>query len=150
MFEQHLISAAVEHVAAVSRSDWRAYRESLAPECTYEEKGTDRRLAGADAVVRAVSGWKQPFSDLKGTVTNRLAVGNMVVLEVTWEGTFNGLMATPFGTLPPTGRRGSVDAVLVYRFRDGLVVEARHYFDLLTVLAQTGAMPQVQAPVPVS
>ena len=39
--------------------------------------------------------------DVKGSVTNAVASGNTVVLEVTWEGTHTGPLAGPKGAIPP-------------------------------------------------
>jgi predicted ester cyclase len=69
--------------------------------------------------------------------------GNTVTLELTWEGTHTGPMRRPDGQeLPSTGRRGTVKACEVMEIEDGRITATRHYFDLMTILQQVGAMEQ--------
>jgi predicted ester cyclase len=58
--------------------------------------------------------------------------------EVLWEGTHTGLLKGPFGEIPATGKRGSVNAVQIFHFEGDKIRELRHYFDLMTVLNQIG------------
>ena len=59
------------------------------------------------------------------------------------EGTQRGPIVTPDGqTLPPSNKRIRVKSVEVNETEDGKVKALRHYFDLMTLLQQTGAMDQ--------
>ena len=137
-----VIDIARKTVDAFSSDDWDAYRAALAPGSVYHEFCTGRRVEGPDAVVEASRSWKQAFPDGSGTVTNALAMGNTAVLEVTWRGTQTEAMVTPTGqTLPPSGKYAEVAAVQVITVEDGKITENRHYFDLMTILAQIGALP---------
>jgi steroid delta-isomerase-like uncharacterized protein len=67
--------------------------------------------------------------------------GNTVAMEITWEGTHSGPMATPDGQeLPPSNKRFSVKSVQVIEIEDGKMKALRTYFDLMTLLQQIGAM----------
>ncbi len=68
-----------------------------------------------------------------------------VVAELEWDGTHNGTLEGPMGPIPASGRHGKVAAVQVVRFDNGKIREVRHYFDLLTILAQIGASPRPTA-----
>jgi hypothetical protein len=73
------------------------------------------------------------------------AAGNTVTIELTWEGTQSGPMRTPDGQeLPPSNRRGTVKACQVIEVEDGRIQSTRHYFDLMTLLQQIGAMEQTE------
>jgi predicted ester cyclase len=68
-----------------------------------------------------------------------------VAIEVTWEGTHSGPMATPDGQeLPPSNKRITVKSVEVIEIEDGKIKALRHYFDLMTLLQQIGAMDQAE------
>jgi predicted ester cyclase len=71
-----------------------------------------------------------------------------LVAELEWEGTHRGPLDTPFGIVPATNQRGSVNAVLISTFKDGKIVASRHYFDQMTVLMQVRAAPTAEAPRP--
>ena len=125
-------------VEAFNSDDWDAAR-GLLGNSTYNELGTQRSLAGADAIIAALQGWKAAMPDVTGTVTSAVESGQQVVLEVTWEGTQTGEMVTDQGTIPPSGRRQRTPSAFVFEFEGGTLKESRNYFDLLTFLKQIGA-----------
>jgi steroid delta-isomerase-like uncharacterized protein len=89
--------------------------------------------------------WKQAFPDERGTITGAYTSGNTVAIELTWEGTQSGPMATPDGQeLPPSNKRITVKSVEVIEIEDGKIKALRHYFDLMTLLQQIGAMDQAE------
>ena len=130
-----------ELIAAFSAGDWARFRATLAPDVAYEETGTGRRTAGADAYVALCQGWRDAFPDALGTVERAVASGPVVAQEVTWSGTQTGPLATASGTLPASGRRIAVRATLWYTVRDGRATAIRHHLDVLTMLQQLGAIP---------
>lgn len=138
---------------AYAASDWNAYRNYLAPNATYEEVATAKRVTGIDAYIDAVKHWKLAFPDLKATVTRTFTMGNTIIAEVEWAGTHRGPLDTPFGTVAATGKFGKVRALLIYRIENDKIVECRHYFDQLTVLLQIGggafAVPTARPAQPV-
>jgi steroid delta-isomerase-like uncharacterized protein len=133
-----LTALAENVVEAFNRNDWDAAR-GLLGDSTYTELGTQRSLAGADAIIEALQGWKAAMPDVTGTVTSAVESGDLVVLEVTWEGTQTGEMVTEQGTIPPSGRRQRTPSAFVFEFDGGKLKESRNYFDLLTFLKQIGA-----------
>ena len=126
-------------VEAHNTSDWAGAKQCLAPASVYEEYGTQRRIEGSDAIVAALQGWKTAFPDVKGTVDRALANGNTVNIEVTWRGTHSGPLATPNGSLPPTGKTFALVTAWSIDVQGGQIQSSRHYFDMLTLLQQIGA-----------
>jgi steroid delta-isomerase-like uncharacterized protein len=125
-------------VEAFNNDDWDTTRQLLG-DSTYNELGTQRSLTSPDATIDAMQGWKAAMPDVKGTVTSTCESGQQVVLELTWEGTQTGELATPQGTIPPSGKRQRTPAAFVFQFEGGKLKESRHYFDMLTFLKQIGA-----------
>jgi predicted ester cyclase len=101
-------------------------------------------------------GWAKGFPDGKIELMNLVAQGDTVVGEFTGRGTHTGVLKSPRGEIPATGRRVEMSFVEVYRLRNGKICEGRIYFDTGTMLAQLGLSPgatttqqqQVTAPVP--
>jgi steroid delta-isomerase-like uncharacterized protein len=133
-------------LAAYDAGDWDAYRKELAPDAIYDEAATGMRVKGADGYLSAIKSWKRAFTDLKANIVHAFVSGNAVILEVQWVGTHDGPLAGPFGTIPPTGKRGSVRAMIVFLVENDRIVECRHFFDLLTMLQQMGIAPSMGAP----
>ena len=143
MAEQDLIKLARENVELFNRGDWTAYEQSMAPDCVYHEYATQQRVQGARQVVETDKVWKRAFPDAKGTIRSVLPSGNTAVVEVTWAGTQTGPLEGPAGTIPPSGKRAEVQAVLILTFEGGKVKESCQYFDLLGMLQQIGAIPEM-------
>jgi steroid delta-isomerase-like uncharacterized protein len=94
-----------------------------------------------DRRIEAAQSWKRAFPDEHGTITGVYTSGNTVAIELTWEGTQSGPMATPDGqVLPPSNKPITVKSVEVIEIEDGKIKVLRHYFDLMTMLHQIGAM----------
>lgn len=77
------------------------------------------------------------FPDLRNTVEEQLAQGNLAASRTVWTGTHRG----EFLGVPATGRRISFEALSLSRVEGGKIAE--HWFigDLLGVLQQLGAFP---------
>ena len=135
------IQMAKQGVEAFSTDDWVRFKAPLSADAVYEELSTHRRIQGPDAIVEGLKGWKQAFPDSKGTVTKAIESGDTVALEITWEGTQTGELVGPMGAVPASGKRVSVKAAQLVTFKGDKVAETKHYFDLMTILAQIGAVP---------
>ena len=137
-----------ESIESYNAGDFDRLRSLLADDFYEEELATQRRLEGADARVEAARHWKQAFPDEHGTITGAYPSGDTVVIELTWEGTQSGPVATPDGQeLPPSNKRFTIKSVQVIEIEDGKIKVLRHYFDLMTLLQQIGAMDQAETAV---
>ena len=136
-----LTNIAREAVEAFNVSDWERTKAILTPDYLYNEVGTQRHIQGPEEVVAALKGWKEAMPDATGTVTNAIVSGNTVTLQVTWEGTQTGPLEGPTGTIPASGKRQVTDSAWIFHFEGEKIKESHHYFDMLTLLTQIGAIP---------
>lgn len=83
-------------------------------------------------------GWKQTMPDAVGTITNAIATGNQVALELTWKGTMTGA----WGDTPATGKQQTTRAAIILTFEGDAVRESRQYFDSLALLQSLGVIPE--------
>ena len=141
MAEQELIATARETIEAFNAANWGRLRALQAADSVYKELGTQREVQGPDGFVDIMRGWKQAFPDATGTVTNAVASGNTVVLEISWQGTQTGPLEAPEGTIPASGKTMDLASTQVIEFEGNKVKENRQYFDSLTLLQQIGAVP---------
>ena len=130
-----------DYIEAFNAANWSRVKETLTGNSVYNEAGTQRRIQGSDAIVTALQGWKRAFPDAKGKVTNAVSTGNNVLLEITWEGTHTGPLEGPGGTIAATGKRQVTPAAMLILFEEDKIKESRHYFDMMTLLQQIGAVP---------
>ena len=141
MGEKDPVAIAKESVEAFNAGDYEKMRALTASDGIYEETATNRRLVGVNSIEEAFRGWRTAFPDAKGTINKAFSMGNTAVLEIVWEGTQRGVLAAPFGTIPPSGKRVNVKAAQVVTVDGGKIKETHHYFDLMGLLAQIGAVP---------
>ena len=103
------------------------------------------RGQGKPACVEFYGGWLSAFPDGHVEVHDVHYVDDVVVEEGTFSGTHNGVLHTPTGDIPPTGRPVSLDYIQVLHFRDGTHVSFNLMFDRLLMLEQLDLIP---APTP--
>jgi steroid delta-isomerase-like uncharacterized protein len=141
MNEQDRIAIAKREMDYFNAGDWIGYTEVHTTDAVYDEAATGRCALGMDETLAILKAWREAYPDLKSTITNIVADGETVVVELIWTGTHTGPLAGPFGVIPPTGKRGMIRAVEVFVFSGDKIKETRHYFDVLSMLAQIGALP---------
>ena len=105
-----------------------------------DEKATNRRLEGADQIIEAFQGWANAFPDSKATFIREFASGDTAVLELVWKGVHTGPLQTPTGAIPASNKPIELPACEVFRVEGEKIKSSSHYFDMLTLLTQIGAM----------
>ncbi len=131
--------SAARFIRAFNAHDESAMRALYDPNGSFEAPG-GIRLRGVEGVKFPLA-WIKACPDAKLTVRNELISGPWVVDEVTFEGTHQGPLEGPMGTISPTGKKLVSHSILVTRFENGLAVEGRICYDQVDVLTQLGVMP---------
>jgi predicted ester cyclase len=89
--------------------------------------------------------WLDAFTDLQVEFLDVIESGDALAGEVRLSMTQTGPLVTPNGTIPPTGKRETLESVDIAHAGDGLIVSFHSYFDQLALMAQLGLM---EAPAP--
>jgi predicted ester cyclase len=87
--------------------------------------------------------FQSAFPDLRYTIENIIADGDMVAERMRFEGTHRG----DFQGLPPTGMRVSFTGMQISRMSGGKIVELWGEFDALGMMQQLGAIPSPGQPL---
>lgn len=125
------------HLAAENAHDMAATLATIHPDCVFRDMATGQVFPGLAGAERHYRQWWDAF----GNVVERSALGGAHWIdEETYvaEPQYVGRHAGPFLGLAPTGRGFTLPFVVFVRFRDGLFVEERFYYDLATLLRQLG------------
>ncbi|MBV9796635.1 MAG: nuclear transport factor 2 family protein [Solirubrobacterales bacterium] len=128
---------------AFNAHDMDGFAEVVADDVVVVAPGM--RCAGKPAFVEFYGGWLQAFHDAHIEVHHVHFLDDIAVEEGTFSGTHDGVLPTPNGEIPPTGRSVSVPYIHVLRYRNGLHVSFNLAFDRLLMLEQLGLIP---APAP--
>jgi ketosteroid isomerase-like protein len=120
--------------------DLDGFASVLAEDVVFQAPG-GMRGEGKPACLEFFGGWLSAFTDFHVEVHNVYFIDDVAVEEGTYSGTHNGVLRTPAGDIPPTGRAVSGEYVQVLRFRDGKHVSFNLAFDRLQMLEQLGVVP---------
>ena len=126
--------------------DIEGFRGVLADDVIFQAPG-GMRGEGKAACAEFFGGWFTAFPDAHVEVHNVHFIDGIAVEQGVFTGTHEGVLHTPAGDIPPTGRSVAVDYIQVLRFRDGKHVSFNLAFDRLQMLEQLELIP---APAPTS
>jgi steroid delta-isomerase-like uncharacterized protein len=141
----NVIEIAKASITAYNEKDWSKAKDMLAADAVYDEKGTHRRIQGADDIIGAFQGWANAFPDSKATFVSEFASGDTAVLELVWKGVHTGPLQTPTGIIPASNKPVEMPACQVVQVEGDKIKSATHYFDMLTMLSQIGASAALQS-----
>jgi steroid delta-isomerase-like uncharacterized protein len=122
--------------------DIEGFTSVLADDVSYKAPG-GMTGEGKTACAQFYAGWFEAFPDAHVQVhdLHLAADGDVAVEEGTFTGTHQGVLRSPAGDVPPTGRPVAVDYIQVLRFRDGKHISFNLMFDRLLMLEQLGLLP---------
>ena len=127
----------LKHIAAVNdrNSDadpWAADAQMVAP---------GAQASGRDEVLGFLGVFQEAFPDLRLEIEQLVSDGAAAAAEGTLTGTHDGVLHTPGGDIPPTGRRVELRWAAVYA-TDGDTLKSEHlFFDQMDFLGQLGLLP---------
>ena len=125
-------------IEAYNERDLEAEADVLAPDYVAHVPAAPGPLEGLEAWRRFSGSFAEAFPDLRLTVEDIMAEGDMVAARVAFRGTHRG----EFQGIPPTDKEVAFTAIEVNRVRDGKVEEHWVELDLLGLMQQLGAIPE--------
>jgi ketosteroid isomerase-like protein len=120
--------------------DVEGFAEVLADDVVFRAPG-GKEGKGRAACVEFYGSWIEAFRDAHVEVTDLHIIDDVAVEEGTFTGTHGGILHSPAGDIPPTGRPVRLDYIQMLRFRDGEHVSFNLMFDRLVMLEQLGIIP---------
>ena len=120
--------------------DIAGFAEVLADDVVFAAPG-GLRGEGKAACVAFYGGWFAAFPDAHVDVHHVHIADDVAVEEGTFTGTHTGVLKSPAGDIPPTGRPVRIAYIQVLRFRGGKHASFNLMFDRLSMLEQLGLVP---------
>jgi predicted ester cyclase len=127
----------LKHIAAMNDRNrdadpWAADAQMVAP---------GAEASGRDEVLGFLGVFQEAFPDLRLEIEQLVSDGAAAAAEGTLTGTHDGVLHTPGGDIPPTGRRVELRWAAVYAI-DGETLKSEHlFFDQMDFLGQLGLLP---------
>jgi C-1 hydroxylase len=122
---------------AVNKRDWTTAMALFAPDFVFH---STPEAKGPEGFRQTMTTMVTAFPDYSEKIENIIAEGDMVVVSYTLQGTFTGEMPG----YKPTGKKFSLPAVIICRFKDGKQVDARPHYDTMAWNQQLGVSPPGQ------
>jgi SnoaL-like domain len=85
------------------------------------------------------------FGDMHRELYNFWTVGDTVIVRLALPGTHTGPLATPFGTLPPTGNRMDAPCAEIFELADRKIKRFDCYPEGSVILTQLGVIWNLEA-----
>ena len=108
----------------------------LGDDVVFHGAGRDARR-GKGGLRRVLRGWFSAFPDAHVEIHGVHVIDDVAVEEGTFTGTHDGVLRSPMGDIPPTGRPVKVDYIQVLHFRNGRHSSFNLMFDRLLMNAST-------------
>ena len=125
-------------IEAYNERDLQAEADVLAPHYVAHVAAVSGLLEGLGAWRQFSGSFAEAFPDIRLTIEDIMAEGDMVAARVAFRGTHRG----EFQGIPPTGKEVAFTSIEVNRVEEGKVREHWVELDLLGLKQQLGAIPE--------
>lgn len=120
-----------------SQGDLDAIDELFAEDVIANIAGQPEPVRGRDTFKEFVGMFRGAFPDMRVTVEEQIAEGDLVTTRWTARATHEG----DFMGTPATGRQATISGIQINRIAGGRIVEGWVNFDALGLMQQIGAVP---------
>lgn len=121
---------------AFNQGKYDVIEELVAPTFVNHDPATGD-TNGPDGTRELIEGYRSAFPDLKITIEEQIAEGDLVATRWTGTGTHKGELMG----IAPTGKETTVTGLTVEKFKSGKIVESWTNWDTLGLMQQLGAVP---------
>jgi steroid delta-isomerase-like uncharacterized protein len=129
-------------VDAFNKKDIKALMALYAENAVNAQPHLPAPITGKKAIEEDLNGFLTAFPDAMMKAKQVVTQGNSMAMEWAFTGTHTGPLAGPTGTIPPTKKTVHVTgAEFLTHDAQGLIVNERGYFDLVSFMTQLGVMP---------
>jgi steroid delta-isomerase-like uncharacterized protein len=120
---------------AVNKGNLAVIDELVAGSYVYREP-TAGEVRGPSGLKNLLTKYREAFPDLRMTIEEQIAEGDVVVTRWTGRGTQRGELMG----VSPTGRQVTITGVMITRISNGKIVEEWENYDALGMMRQLGAV----------
>lgn len=121
---------------------WLDYTDTdAATDCAVIDMPSGMVLHGPEGLRQFLLLFSTAFPDSRGDVDIVLATEEKAVVEVILRGTHTGVLHSPAGDIPPSGRTIELRACEVFNMRNRKITRHATYYDALGLMQQLGVIP---------
>jgi steroid delta-isomerase-like uncharacterized protein len=121
---------------------WLDYAtEDVAEDCEVVDIPSGAIFRGPEGLKQFLLAFSTAFPESHTEVTNVFATEEHAVVEFIAHGTHTGILHSPAGDIPPTGRSFELRFCDVYLLRNRKITRHATYYDALGFMQQLGVIP---------
>ncbi|MBO1331229.1 nuclear transport factor 2 family protein [Streptomyces sp. VRA16 Mangrove soil] len=124
--------------------DLPGWIDCFTEEGTFTDMSIGVTYRGKD-VAQPVAAYAKAFPDMHRELYDVYVQGDIVIVELSLNGTHNGPLETATGTIAPTGKTVKVPCCDVFRVRDGKIESFNCYPSGTVMFAQLGILNNLDA-----
>ena len=132
------------HLAEAASKDTAKFVSMFAEGGYFYDVGAGKKFYGAD-IGKTVDIYAAAFPDMHRELFDFYFQDNIVVVELSLNGTHKGGLVLPAGTISATGKKISAPCCDVFHLKDGKVVSFHCYVAVPILLEQLGVFMNMQA-----
>jgi ketosteroid isomerase-like protein len=129
--------------AIAERVDAEGFIAHFTPDGVFRNNGTGQEFRGRDVAI-PLKVFATAFPDMHRELHRVHTTGDLVIVELSLQGTHNGPMDMGMGILPPTGKRMDTPCCDVFTVKDGKIQVFNCYPSVFVMLWQLGAIPDLK------
>lgn len=135
------------YFAEAATMDVKAFSACFTPEAEFVNMATGVVYHGHDEVWKPTVAFATAFPDMHREVHRMHSVGDVVVVELSLQGTHRGPLQLEHGSIAPTGRTMNAPCCDIFYLVDGKVRLFNCYNEASVILAQLGVLGNLEAAV---
>jgi ketosteroid isomerase-like protein len=133
-----------EAYATAERMDLEGWKSVFAEDGIFTDQSVGVTYQGED-LDYPVRQYGTAFGDMHRELYNLWTIGETVIVRLALQGTHTGPLATPFGTLPPTGKKMDAPCADIFELVDGKIKRFDCYPEGSIILTQLGVIGNLEA-----
>jgi ketosteroid isomerase-like protein len=135
----------LEAYAIAERMDLEGWKSLFADDGIFIDESVGVTYRGPDEWDYPVRQYGTAFADMHRELHDVWTVGDTVIVRLALQGTHTGPLVTPFGTLPPTGKKMDAPCADVFELADGKIKKFDCYPEGSIILTQLGVIRNLEA-----
>ena len=132
------------YLAEATSKDTAKFMSLFAEGGSFYDISADKKYYGSD-IGLTVDIYASAFPDMHRELGDFYFYDNVVIVELSLNGTHKGDLILPIGTIPATGKKIHAPCCDVFKLKDGKVVSFDCYLVASTILGQLGVIENLGA-----
>jgi len=138
----------IRHGYAVAEAmDVPGFVNTFTPDGAFTDEAFGNVFTGPKELATMLQIFGSAFPDMHREIQRMYSMDDMVIVELSLQGTHKGPLAMPGGFVPPTGKRMNAPCCDVFRLVGGKIKTFNCYWSAAAVLAQLGVLGNLEGAI---